>query len=520
MSDQPQGAMAVRVLVVDDERSIRSVVQRFLHRAGYQTDVAEDAQSALDALDAGDYGVVVSDIMLPGMSGVALLKAIRERAPDLQVVMMTGAPTIDTAAEAIRAGACDYLTKPIGRESLVHSVGRAARLRYLIEEKKRLDAENREYREHLEELVERRSAALARSERRMRAILEHIQTGIFVVDVESRAIVEANPVACDMLGIRGQEIIGRDCDTFILDTPTRESLVNAGDQALPNEESLIITGAGERRPVLKTVVATELEGRLCMVESFVDISAQKETERKLREAGELAESASRGKSELLANVSHELRTPLNGILGMTELALGESLNDEVRDYIETIRSSGEVLLHTLSNLAELAAAGMARPDAAREELRPEEVIAQAAERIRHAAEQKGLALEIADSSGISSVRSDRQRLERILDCLLDNAVKFTDGGRIGIAAESARAAAGPTLRISVSDTGCGIPQDKQKTVFEPFAMADASSVREHEGLGLGLALATRLASLIGGNLEVGSTLGTGSRFTLEIPVDP
>lgn len=511
----------MRVLVVDDERSIRSVVQRFLHRAGYQTDVSEDAQSALDALDAGDYGVVVSDIVLPGMSGVTLLKAIRERAPDLQVVMMTGAPTIDTAAAAIRAGACDYLTKPVGRESLVHSVGRAARIRYLIEEKKRLDAENREHREHLEELVERRSAALARSERRLRAILEHIQTGIFVVDVETRAIVEANPVACEMLGTCEDEMVGRDCDTFILDTPTRESLVNAGDQALPNEESQIITGTGERLPVLKTVVAIELEGRLCMVESFVDISAQKETERKLREATELAESASRAKSELLANVSHELRTPLNGIFGMAELALGEPLDDEVRDYIETIRTSGEVLLHTLSNLAELAAAGMVRPeDVAKQEFRPDEVIAQAAERIRHAAEKKGLALEIADAGGISSVRSDRQRLERILDCLLDNAVKFTDCGWIGIAAELVSdGAAGPTLRISVSDTGCGIPENKLETVFEPFAMADASSVREHEGLGLGLALATRLASLLGGSLEVVSTPGTGSRFTLEIPVD-
>lgn len=511
----------MRVLVVDDERSIRSVVQRFLHRAGYQTDVAEDAQSALDALDAGDFGVVVSDIVLPGMSGVALLKAIRERAPDLQVVMMTGAPTIDTAAAAIRAGACDYLTKPIGRESLVYSVGRAARIRYLIEEKKRLDAENREHREHLEELVERRSAALARSERRLRAILEHIQTGIFVVDVETRAIVEANPVACEMLGTCEDEIIGRDCDTFILDTPTRESLVNAGNQALPNEESLIITGAGERRPVLKTVVATELEGRLCMVESFVDISAQKETERKLREATELAESASRAKSELLANVSHELRTPLNGILGMAELALGEPLDDEVRDYIETIRTSGEVLLHTLSNLAELAAAGMASPDeVSREEIHPGEVIAQAAERIRGGAEKKGLALEIADAGGVPSVSGDRQRIERILDCLLDNAVKFTDCGRIGIGAELvSEGVAGPTLRISVSDTGCGIPENKLETVFEPFAMADASSVREHEGLGLGLALATRLASLLGGSLEVVSTPGTGSRFTLEIPVD-
>ncbi len=510
----------MRVLVVDDERSIRSVVQSFLRKSGYEADCAKDAQSALDAVDTGNYGVVVSDIVLPGMSGVALLRAIRERDPDLQVVMITGMPTVDTAAEAIRAGACDYLTKPVGRESLLHSVVRAARLRYLIKEKKRLDAENLEYREHLEELVHRRSAALVRSERRLRDILEHIQTGIFVVDAQNRTIIEANPVACEMLGVGYDDIIGRACDAFIPETLERESLFDDAEQVLPNEDSLIITGAGERRPVLKTVVAIELEGRQCTVESFVDISVQKETERKLREAGELAESASRGKSELLANVSHELRTPLNGILGMAELALGEQLSEEVRDYIETIRSSGHLLLHTLSNLSELAATGMARPEnAVREEIRPDELIEHAADRTREAAEQKGLTLEVDDSCGPCTFSGDRYRIERILDCLLDNAVKFTERGRIGIAAEVASAApSGRVLRISVTDTGCGIPEDKLQTVFEPFAMADSSSVREHGGLGLGLALATRLAALIGGGLKVKSTPKAGSRFTLEIPL--
>ena len=105
MRDQPQGATAVRVLVVDDEPSIRSVVQKLLSKSGYEADCAEDAQSALAALDTGSYGVVVSDVVLPGMSGVALLKAIRERAPDLQVIMMTGAPTIERNTGYGRVGA-------------------------------------------------------------------------------------------------------------------------------------------------------------------------------------------------------------------------------------------------------------------------------------------------------------------------------------------------------------------------------------------------------------------------------
>ena len=519
MSENPSEAPSVRVLVVDDEPSIRTVVQRFLARRGYQTDVAEDAQDALAKLSNGGYGVVVSDIVLPGMSGVSLLKAIREQAPDVQVIMMTGEPTVDTAAEAIRAGACDYLTKPIGRESLVYSVDRAARVKYLIDEKRRLDAENKEYREHLEELVERRSAALARSERRLRTILEHMQTGIFVVDVETRAIVEVNPVACEMLGVPYDDIIGAICDAFICDTPTPETLGEAGGQALPDTESMITTGGGERRPVLRTVVAAEFDDRPCLVESFVDISAQKETERRLREARELAERTSRGKSELLANVSHELRTPLNGILGMAELGLTEPLSDEVRDYFETIRSSGELLLYTLVNLSELVAAGMAaEEDVGEDEFPLAEAIEGALERTRQKAAEKGLEV-IVDIDDCPAVATERRRVERILECLLDNAVKFTDSGRVRVSTRPlGEGAATDGVQIEVADTGCGVPDDQREAIFEPFAMADASSVRQHEGLGLGLALASRLATLIGGRLTLTSTVGEGSTFTLVLPL--
>ena len=149
-----------KVLVVDDEKSIRLSVQAFLRDAGYEVEIAEDAQRAQELLAAGDYDVVVSDIILPGGSGVELLKAIRDASPDIQVIMMTGEPTVETASDAVRAGASDYLAKPVGKESILRAVGRAAETKRMHDENKRLQEENRHYQENLEQMVAQRTAEL------------------------------------------------------------------------------------------------------------------------------------------------------------------------------------------------------------------------------------------------------------------------------------------------------------------------------------------------------------------------
>ena len=149
------------VLIVDDEKSIRLSVQAFLQDAGYDVDTVEDAQKAREHLAAADYDVVVSDIVLPGASGVALLKMIREVSPpNVQVVMMTGEPTVETAAEAVRAGASDYLAKPVGKHAILMAVGRAADTKRMHDENKRLQEENEHYQHDLERMVATRTAEL------------------------------------------------------------------------------------------------------------------------------------------------------------------------------------------------------------------------------------------------------------------------------------------------------------------------------------------------------------------------
>jgi len=149
-----------RILVVDDEKSIRVTLQEILMDDGHDVQIAEDAKIALELLKKEDFDVIVTDIILPRMSGIKFLKAIRDVSEHVQVIMITGEPTIDTASEALRLGAYDYLAKLVTEAAIVKAVNGAANSKALIDEKLRIEAENRNYQENLELLVEERTTHL------------------------------------------------------------------------------------------------------------------------------------------------------------------------------------------------------------------------------------------------------------------------------------------------------------------------------------------------------------------------
>jgi DNA-binding response OmpR family regulator len=162
------------ILVVDDERSIRITVKAFLEADGHTVETAEEAEEAMAFLGAKPIDVILTDIILPKVSGIELLKRIRERSPFVQVIMMTGEPTLETASEALRLGAVDYLQKPVGKSEILKVVRNAFHFKYLSDEKLRLEQENRNYMNHLEQLVEQRTHALASSEAALRHRAEEL----------------------------------------------------------------------------------------------------------------------------------------------------------------------------------------------------------------------------------------------------------------------------------------------------------------------------------------------------------
>ena len=151
------------ILVVDDEKSIRNTLSKFLQREGYEVNAAEDAERALALLEQGAFDVVITDIIMPCMSGVELLEQVRRKSPHTQVILMTGEPTVETAVKAVQSGAYDYISKPIVKSKLLNVVGKALQLKEVIEKKQKLQEANRHYQENLEKLVEERTKALQQS---------------------------------------------------------------------------------------------------------------------------------------------------------------------------------------------------------------------------------------------------------------------------------------------------------------------------------------------------------------------
>jgi len=174
-----------RVLIVDDEKSIRHTLQAFLADQGYEVDVAEDVDVAMKLLDQASYDVVVSDIILPRISGITLLETLRQAAPEVQVILMTGEPTVETAVAAVRAGGRDYLTKPVTKNAILRAVGHAAQVKKLEDDKRRLESLNRQYQSSLENVVKTRTKQLEVALEELRQTIDGVFRAMEIT-VESR----------------------------------------------------------------------------------------------------------------------------------------------------------------------------------------------------------------------------------------------------------------------------------------------------------------------------------------------
>ncbi len=374
------------------------------------------------------------------------------------------------------------------------------------------------------DITERRRAeqTLRESETLKGAILESSLDSIITMDHQGR-IIEFNPSAEKTFGFQREDVLGRELAETIIPPSLRETHRRGLAHYLATGEGPVIgkriemtarRADGSEFPVELAISTIHLGGPPKFTAYLRDITERKRGEHELQRAKEAAEGANRAKSEFLANMSHEIRTPLNGIIGMTELVLDTPLSTEQREYLEMTRASAETLLTVVNDILDFSKIEAGKLDLDRVEFNLSQSIGETMKTLALRAHQKGLELAFRVPREVRDVVvGDPTRLRQIIINLVGNAIKFTDEGEVTLAVEpEAETAEEALLRFAVNDTGIGIPEEKQRQIFEAFVQADGSTTRKFGGTGLGLAISSQLVHMMGGRIWVESELGRGSTF--------
>jgi signal transduction histidine kinase len=468
----------MRLLVVEDGLTQAAKLRRDLETAGFEVEVARDGQKGLEAFAAARFDVVLTDVVMPGLSGYDLCRRIKTSAGGhhTPVILVTALHEPRDIIQGLECGADNFISKPYEGPHLIARI----------------------------------NALLARASAQQEPAHED---GLAISFMGRPFTITA-----------GKEQIL----TFL--ASTFEDFVHAQrreqDSRLAQQRQRLEAEAARNREELLRREKETLDG---MVHNLVAMQQELsqvngELDRKVAEltqANLALREMNRLKGDFLATMSHELRTPLNAIIGFSEvLADDGQLSTQHRRYAANIQSSGKMLLAMINDILDAAKIESGKMEVRVEEFSVRSLCEPLATAMQPIASRRGIDLVCRLDEAIPPLRQDLGKSRQIVNNLLSNAIKFTpSGGRVTLWT----GVEGTDLVVAVTDTGIGVAESDRETIFERFRQVlppegeDGVLVREHRGTGLGLSIARDLARLLGGDIALESTLGRGSTFTLRLP---
>jgi two-component system phosphate regulon sensor histidine kinase PhoR len=482
-----------RILVVDDERGLREGCKRVLVPEGYLVESAESGEEGWGMVQTIPYDLLLVDVKMPGMSGLELLSRVLQFNPDIVCIIITGYATLETAVEATKLGAFDFLRKPFSPDELVNLVRKGL-------EKRRLSVEAQRLRDEREQSL----LALATEQSRLRTVINAMSDGVMVVNRECTLVLH-NPAALRLAEFRVFPSVGcaiGDClaDPSLLERIREEMAGQPDERALISQE----TQAGQLTVLASIAPVRDERGHLLgAVVLLRDITRQKELDRL--------------KSEFVSLVSHELKAPLSAIQGYLDTILsGYATNPEQeRHWLERSQERAGACLALIQDLLDISRMETRKVHRQVELLAVTEPVAEAVAVLKGQADASQITITIDLPASLSRIQGSREELTRLFTNLVSNGIKYNrKGGRVAINGRNE----GLYLKVAVADTGIGIPAEELPNLFQDFYRVKSPETRKVTGTGLGLAIVKRIAEAHQGRVTVESQSGAGSVFTVYLPI--
>ena len=516
-----------KILLVDDEESIRITIGEFIRESGHEVHTAENVEIAFELINAENFDVIVTDIIMPKITGIELLRKIHETSPDIPIIMMTGEPEVRSASEAVRAGAFDYLSKPISSEAITKVIRNATERKRLNDEKERLEEENRNYQMNLEEMVEERTRKMRESEEKFRTLFDESIDGIYLTNIEG-ILMDCNPALLNIFGYSKEEMLGIDFSNFYVDPRDRDkfkNIISENGFVRNFEVKLLRKNATRIDCGITSVARWDSNGNIIGIQGIIrDITDRKKTEAELAQhRHRLEELVEERTSELkmaqqkllwqerlatlgqiAGSISHELRNPMASMNNATYLIrlILEDPDPDVEKSLAIIEKEIQDSTKIIEMLLDFS--------------RPPQDIKGVAD-VNESLASTLLGLDIPEAVDVSSeldddlpeIRGDSFHLKHAFHNIILNGIQaMSEGGILTIHTSTSEE---DDVEVTITDTGVGMSEAVIRDLYEPLFSTKA------KGIGLGLPLAKNLIELMKGTIAVESKEGEGSTFTITFP---